>query len=105
MALVFVLVVLPLLELGREGGGPRPSSTDAPTGEPGSNAVVVPALVGVSTADALEAARASGLNWTLYCNEDGGQPAGIIDQEPPAGTEVPPGSTFSLYSARFADCQ
>ena len=105
VALVFVLVVLPLLELGRDGGGARPSSTTAPTGEPDSNAVVVPALVGVSTADALEAARALGLDWTLYCNEDGGQPAGIIDQEPPAGTEVPPGSTFSLYSARFADCQ
>jgi beta-lactam-binding protein with PASTA domain len=100
-----VLVVLPLFELGRDGGGARPSSTAAPTREPGSDAIVVPALVGVPTADALEAARASGLDWTLYCSEDGGQPAGIIDQEPPAGTEVAPGSTFSLYSARFADCQ
>jgi len=105
VALVFVLVVRPLLEFGRDGGGAPPSSSSAPSGEPDSNAVVVPSLVGASTADALEAARASGLNWTLYCSEDGGQPAGIIDQEPPAGTEVPPGSTFSLYSARFADCQ
>ena len=67
--------------------------------------MIVPDLVGTATADALEAARASGLDWTLYCNEDQGQPAGIIDQEPPAGTQVAPGSTFSLYSARFADCQ
>ena len=104
-ALVAVLVVVPLLELGREGGGGRTSPTAAPTREPGSNVVVVPRLVGASTAEALAAARASGLDWTLYCNEDGDRPAGIIDQEPPAGSEVPPGSTFSLYSARFDDCQ
>ena len=100
-----MLIVVPLLELGREGGGGRTSPTAAPTREPGSNVVVVPRLVGASTAEALAAARASGLDWTLYCNEDGDQPAGIIDQEPPAGSEVPPGSTFSLYSARFDDCQ
>ena len=104
-ALVVVLVVVPLLELGREGGGGRPSPTAVPTREPDSNVIVVPSLVGTSTANALRAARESGLDWTLYCNEDGDRPAGIIDQEPPAGTEVPPGSTFSLYSARFDDCQ
>ena len=42
----------------------------------GSNAVVVPSLVGASTAEALAAARASGLDWTLYCNEDGASPPG-----------------------------
>jgi serine/threonine-protein kinase len=104
-ALVAVLIIVPLLDLGREGGGGRTSPAAAPTREPGSNAVLVPRLVGASTAEALAAARASGLDWTLYCNEDGDQPAGIIDQEPPAGAEVPPGSTFSLYSARFDDCQ
>ena len=45
-ALVVVLVVVPLLELGREGGGGRTSPTAAPTREPGSNVVVVPRLVG-----------------------------------------------------------
>ena len=104
-ALVVVFGVLPLLDLGREGGGAVPSPTAAPSAEPGSNTVLVPALVGESTRDALETARASGLDWTLYCNEDRGQPRGIIDQEPPAGTPVAPGSTFSLYSARVADCQ
>ena len=69
------------------------------------NTVVVPDLVGMATAEALEAARASGLDWTLYCNEDQSRPEGIIDQEPRAGRQVAPGSTFSLYSARFADCQ
>ncbi len=102
-ALVVVLIVLPLLQLGREGGGTTP--TAQPTASPDPNTVSVPDLVGMATGDALEAARASGLNWTLYCNEDQGQPSGIIDQEPPAGTAVAPGSTFSLYSARFADCQ
>ncbi len=104
-ALVVVLIVLPLLELGREGGGGGTTPTPQPTAEPGSETVVVPDLVGSPTAEALEAARASGLDWTLYCSEDQGQPPGITDQEPPAGTEVTPGSTFSLYSARFADCQ
>ena len=105
-ALVVVLVVFPLLELGREGGGaPGGTSTAQPTAEPDPNTVVVPDLVGMATADALEAARASGLDWTLFCNEDQDRPAGIIDQEPRAGRQVAPGSTFSLYSARFSDCQ
>jgi eukaryotic-like serine/threonine-protein kinase len=104
-ALVVVLVVFPLLELGREGGGGEGTPTAQPTAEPDPNAVVVPDLVGTSTAEALEAARATGLAWTLFCNEDQSRPAGIIDQEPRAGRKVAPGSKFSLYSARFADCQ
>jgi serine/threonine-protein kinase len=107
-ALVVVFVVLPLLELGRQGGGgdaPSPSPTAAPTAEPGANTVAVPDLVGTSTADAIEAANAAGLNWTVYCDEDPEQPAGIIDQEPPAGTQVARGSPLSLYSARIADCR
>jgi eukaryotic-like serine/threonine-protein kinase len=104
-ALVIVLVVVPLFELGRDGGGAGGTSPAQPTAEPDPNTVVVPDLVGMATADALEAARASGLDWTLFCNEDQDRPEGIIDQEPRAGRQVPPGSTFSLYSARFADCQ
>ena len=105
-ALVVALVVVPLLELGREGGGSGTTTPPAaPSGDPGSNAVVVPDLVGVPTADALESARASGLVWTLYCNQDPEQPKGIVDQEPPAGTQVAVGSTFSLWSARIADCR
>jgi eukaryotic-like serine/threonine-protein kinase len=105
-ALVFVLVVLPLLQLGREGGaGTTPTPTVAPTAEPGTNTVTVPDLVGEPTADAIAAASEAGLNWTLFCNENPERPEGIIDQEPPAGTQVARGSKFSLYSARFADCQ
>jgi eukaryotic-like serine/threonine-protein kinase len=102
-ALVVALIVVPLLELGRQEGSATPSAQ--PTSEPGSNTVLVPDLVGQPTADALQAAGEAGLDWTLYCNEDQDQPAGIIDQEPPGGTPVAQGSTFSLYSARFSDCQ
>jgi hypothetical protein len=104
-ALVVVLVVPPLLELGQGGGGSGTTPTARPTAEPGSDTVTVPDLVGMPTVEALDAARATGLAWTLYCNEDPDQPEGIIDQEPGAGTQVAPGSTFSLYSARFADCR
>ena len=102
-ALVVALIVVPLLELGRQEGSATPSAQ--PTSEPGSTTVLVPDLVGQPTADALQAAGEAGLDWTLYCDEDQDQPAGIIDQEPPGGTPVAPGSTFSLYSARFSDCQ
>ena len=30
---------------------------------------------------------------------------GIIDQEPPAGTQVARGAPFNLYSARISDCR
>jgi hypothetical protein len=103
--LVVLVVVVPLLELGRQGGGASPSASAAATPEPGSTVVIVPDLVGMSTDDAIDAARASRLDWTLYCNEDPSRAEGIIDQEPPAGREVAPGSTFSLYSARVEDCR
>ncbi len=48
-ALVIVLGVLPLLDLGREGGGAGTSPTASPSAEPGSNTVLVPDLVGQST--------------------------------------------------------
>jgi eukaryotic-like serine/threonine-protein kinase len=104
-ALVVVLIVVPLLDLGRDEGGAGTTPSPQPTAEPDPNTVVVPDLVGMPTAEALDVARASGLDWTLFCDEDPDQPAGIIDQEPRARREVAPGSTFSLYSARFADCQ
>jgi beta-lactam-binding protein with PASTA domain len=69
------------------------------------NAVTVPDLVGMATADAIAEAREAGLDWTVYCDHDEDRPAGIVDQEPPAGTEVARGSTFSLYSARVEDCR
>ena len=104
-ALVVVLVVLPLLRLGEGGGSPSASaSPDAPApSDP--NLVNVPQVVGLSTAEAISAAQAAGLDWTVHCDEDPAQPEGIIDQEPPAGSTVARGSPFAMFSARFADCQ
>jgi serine/threonine-protein kinase len=98
-AVVIVLAVLPLLNFARET-----PSTPAPSVAPGGETVVIPSLIGFSTAEAIDAAREAGLDWTLHCNEDPELPAGIIDQEPAAGTEVARGSPFNLFSARFADC-
>jgi hypothetical protein len=108
VALVVGLVVLPLLNLGGAPGGgtspqASPSATEAATAEPGT--VLVPQTVGLSTADAIEAANEAGLEWTIRCNEDPAQPEGIIAQEPPADTPVAPGSTFTMFSARVSDCR
>jgi eukaryotic-like serine/threonine-protein kinase len=106
VALVIVLVVVPLLnfDLGGDGGGsPSASVPGQATPQPGT--AVVPEVVGMSTADAIEAAEAANLDWTVHCNHDESRPEGIVDQEPPAGTQVAPGSAFSLFSARISDCR
>jgi serine/threonine-protein kinase len=106
-ALVVIFVVVPLLNAGRTGGpggngaDPSPSASPAPTVVRG----VVPDTVGLPTDEAIEVAREAGLDWTVRCNEDPDQDEGIIDQEPPAGTEVPPGSPFTMFSARVSDCR
>jgi len=66
---------------------------------------VIPATIGLPTGEAIAMARAAGLDWTVRCNQDPRLPEGIIDQEPPAGTEVAPGSAFTMYSARIDDCR
>ena len=104
-AAVVLFVVVPLLQLG-DGGSPQASPSRAPvvTPAPGTG-VTVPDLVGMPTADAVEAARDAGLDWTVHCAQDPSKPEGIIDQEPPAGTQVARGAPFNLYSARISDCR
>jgi hypothetical protein len=104
-AAVVIFVVVPLLDLGaREGGQPTPTPAAQPTpGAPGR--VIVPETVGMPTDEAIEAATEAGLNWTVRCNHDPNQPAGIVHQEPEAGTEVAPGSAFTMFSARIEDCR
>ncbi|MGH2418735.1 MAG: PASTA domain-containing protein, partial [Candidatus Limnocylindria bacterium] len=104
-ALVVMLVVLPLLQLGEGGGGPSGSASPGATAPSDPNLVNVPQVVGLPTAQAIAAAQAAGLDWTVHCDEDPAQPEGIIDQEPPAGRTVARGSPFAMFSARFADCQ
>jgi serine/threonine-protein kinase len=104
-AAVVLFVVVPLLQLGPgPSPGPSPSTGAVVTPAPGTG-VTVPNLVGMPTADAVEAAREAGLDWTVHCAQDPARPEGIIDQEPPAGTQVARGSPFNLYSARISDCR
>ena len=101
-ALVVVLVVVPLL--GSGGGGGAGTPTGSPSVAPSVATDVIPDTVGMATEDAIALARQAGLDWTVRCAEDASRPEGIIDQEPPAGTRVTPGSPFTMYSARFSDC-
>ena len=104
LSAIVLLVVLPMLERSRtEGAGDAPTPTPQPTAVP--NQVVVSDFVGMKTREAEEVAGEAGFDWTVFCNEDKDLPAGIIDQEPPAGTTVTRGSTLSLYSARIKDCR
>jgi hypothetical protein len=102
--LVIVLVVLPLLDLGDDDG----NTVEAPSTQPTAVATVapgvIPATVGLPTDEAIALADQAGLNWTVRCNHDESRPEGIIDQEPAAGTEVAPGSRFTMFSARIEDC-
>jgi beta-lactam-binding protein with PASTA domain len=104
---VVVLIVVPLIQLGRGGGeatppGATPVPTVAETPPPGT--AQVPNTIGMTPADAIDAANAAGLNWTLQCIQDESLPPTIYDQEPPAGTLVAPGSRFTMYSPRIEDC-
>jgi serine/threonine-protein kinase len=105
-ALVGLFVIVPLLQMGQGAAptqGPSVTVTAAPTAE--SPTVVVPDVVGRPTAEAIETARAAGLNWRVECAQDAAQPEGIIGQEPPAGTSVARGSRFTMFSARISDCR
>ena len=104
-ALVIVLVVLPLLDLERDGGGSGDLPSTEPSTAPSVAPDVIPNTIGLSTDEAIALASEAGLNWTVRCNHDESEPEGIIDQEPSAGTEVAPGSRFTMLSARIDDCR
>ena len=103
-ALVVVLVVVPLLDLGSD-----PGVAESPVASPSSAATVapnvIPETIGLPTDEAIELAQAAGLNWTVRCAQDDDEPEGIIHQEPAGGTEVSPGSRFTMFSARISDCR
>jgi len=105
--LVVVFVIVPLLDLGRSGAPGASDAPSSPSATPARTAVpgTVPDTVGKPTDEAIELARDAGLDWTVRCNQDPQQPEGIIDQEPPAGTPVAPGSAFTMFSARIQDCR
>ena len=104
-ALVVAFVVLPLLGVGGSGTTPEQSPPAEPTATARPGTVLVPSTIGLPTQEAIAAASEAGLDWTVRCDDDQAQPEGIINQEPPAGTPVAPGSTFTMYSARISDCR
>ncbi|MGI8658531.1 MAG: protein kinase domain-containing protein [Candidatus Limnocylindria bacterium] len=101
--IVAAFVIGQVFQLGGGGSSASPSPASTSSAAPGT--VIVPETVGRSTPDAIAAAQAEGLNWTVQCAQDPAQPEGIIGQEPPAGTSVAPGSRFTMFSARISDCR
>jgi serine/threonine protein kinase len=104
-ALVVALVVVPLLDLGGSGGGGEVESSASAAPVASVAPDIIPNTIGLPTDEAIAVARAAGLDWTVRCNQDPQLPEGIVDQEPPAGTEVAPGSAFTMFSARIQDCR
>lgn len=103
---VVLFVVVPLLRSGG-GGLVGPSASAAatssasaePTLPPGQ--VRVPDTIGMSADEAITAARESGLDWTLYCEQDDSLPEAVYDQEPLPGTVVQSGAPFVMYWPRY----
>lgn len=102
-ALVVAAILIPGLTRTRVPSSGGATSSPTFTLQPGKAAV--PNTVGRPTAEAIQMARAARLNWTIRCNQDASKPAGIVDQEPAAGTPVDIGSRFTMYSARIKDCR
>ena len=63
--------------------------------------VIVPNTIGMTFQEGIDAATAAGLDWTVACSTQPDRPEQIFDQEPPAGTEVAPGSPFTMFFPRF----
>ncbi len=79
------------------------SPSTAPTPTLAAGQVRVPNTIGLSEKEAEAAARDAGLRWTIRWQKSGDHPAGIYDQEPPAGEIVERGSRFTMYSYRNKD--
>ena len=83
------------------GASGAASASSTPTLAPGL--VRIPDTIGMSEAAAEAAATEAGLNWRLEYAENADQPAGVYDQEPPAGEIVEAGSRFVMYAWRTPD--
>ena len=105
IAIGFTLVALAaLVWVGLQGAGfIRPGSIPGlgeATETPGPGEVRIPDVVGLSEDDAIAAASAAGLNWTLRFQTNPEQPVGVYAQDPPAGTIVRAGASFEFWSNR-----
>ncbi|MDQ3879517.1 MAG: PASTA domain-containing protein, partial [Chloroflexota bacterium] len=83
---------------------PDPGSTGpasvTPTPALPAGQVRVPNVVGLSEDEAIAAANAAQLNWTLVWRTDPDSPVGVYAQDLDAGTIVPAGTDFNFYSNR-----
>jgi hypothetical protein len=79
-------------------GPPAPGESAAAGEELPAGKVRVPNVVGMSEDDAIAAAQAAGLNWTLHYEP--GSPVGVYRQDPEPGTLVDAGADFDFYSYR-----
>jgi hypothetical protein len=76
-------------------------TTEPTTTEPATEAVSIPALRGLSVADAKAALKGVGITSTrvIYRPSDG-EPDTVIDSDPEEGQEVPPDTTVTLVVSR-----
>jgi eukaryotic-like serine/threonine-protein kinase len=105
--LLAVPVVVAAVLIGGFGprGEPADASTDSATPRPtrsvaAAGKVTVPDTIGLSEQQAEEAARSAGLAWRLEWQVDPSKPAGVYDQDPPAGTKVDEGAPFVMFAYR-----
>jgi serine/threonine-protein kinase len=107
---IAVLLAVPLLIAAVIFGGlgQRNLPADATTGSPTPSSlpttavgqVRVPDTIGMVEAHAEQTARKAGLTWRLEWRVDPSKPAGVYDQDPPAGTLVSEGAPFVMYAYR-----
>ncbi|WP_164842595.1 PASTA domain-containing protein [Actinoplanes solisilvae] len=82
---------------------PSPTTPSATTPSPTATEVQIPALRGLSLADAQVALRSTGLNYRLIYRQAPDVPPGtVIDSDPVEGQEVPPDTTITLVIAAEA---
>jgi serine/threonine protein kinase len=104
--LLAVAILVAAIVVGGLGERNQPAEaiTSTPTATPTRNLaagkVKVPDTIGMSEADAERAARGAGLAWRLEWRVDPSRPAGVYDQDPPAGTMVEDGAPFVMYAYR-----
>lgn len=74
-------------------------TTSAPTTNPTTDAVAIPALKGLSLADAQAALRSVGMTSRFIYRGSAAPPNTVIDSDPPEGQEVPPDTVVTLVVA------
>ena len=78
---------------------PTPTTVTPSPEEPVEEAVVVPLLVGLTSADARQALDEVGLTYRLRFRESDAEPGTVIETVPGEGTELAPGTRVELIVA------